>query len=211
LPGFWPAAQSLGVSRQTFETATRGLEPDLSLQDLDLPGRAPPPGQPEFIQSPADYVSEASISRLAEQGKRLAIEHRATLAGIERQSACRRMCARDLGARDRLRHLQAALQRRAGAATQAYIGKRKEKFREEFLLALKIVDEGHVKLADMKSSWAGAMGLTQFLPSEFYKYAVDFDGDGSATSGPRYRTRWRRPRSNSPPRAGSRVRAGPTR
>ena len=85
LAGLWPAAQSLGVSRQTFDTATRGLEPDLSLQDLDLPGRAPPPGQPEFIQSPADYVSEASISRLAEQGKRLAIEHRATLAGIERQ------------------------------------------------------------------------------------------------------------------------------
>ncbi len=63
-------------------------------------------------------------------------------------------------------------------ATQAYVGKRKEKFGEEFLLALKILQEGHIKLADMKSSWAGAMGLTQFLPSEFYKYAVDFDGDG---------------------------------
>jgi lytic murein transglycosylase len=63
-------------------------------------------------------------------------------------------------------------------ATQAYIGKRREKFQQEFLLALKILQEGHVRLADMKSSWAGAMGLTQFLPSEFYKYAVDFDGDG---------------------------------
>ena len=63
-------------------------------------------------------------------------------------------------------------------ATQAYLGKRKEKFREEFLFALKMVDDGVVKLADMKSSWAGAMGLTQFLPSDFYKYAVDFDGDG---------------------------------
>jgi hypothetical protein len=41
-----------------------------------------------------------------------------------------------------------------------------------------MLDEGHVKLADMRSSWGGAMGLTQFLPSEFYKYAVDFDGDG---------------------------------
>ena len=63
-------------------------------------------------------------------------------------------------------------------ATQAYFGKRKEKFREEFLLALKMLEDGSVKLADMKSSWAGAMGLTQFLPSDFYKYAVDFDGDG---------------------------------
>jgi lytic murein transglycosylase len=63
-------------------------------------------------------------------------------------------------------------------ATQAYFGKRKEKFQGEFLLALKMLEDGSVKLADMKSSWAGAMGLTQFLPSDFYKYAVDFDGDG---------------------------------
>ena len=63
-------------------------------------------------------------------------------------------------------------------ATQAYLGRRKEQFREEFLLALKMLQEGHVKLADMRSSWAGAMGHTQFLPSDFYKYAVDFDGDG---------------------------------
>jgi lytic murein transglycosylase len=65
-------------------------------------------------------------------------------------------------------------------ATQAYLGKRKDKFREEFLLALKMLDTGKVKLADMKSSWAGAMGLTQFLPSDYLKYAVDFEGRGYA-------------------------------
>ena len=65
-------------------------------------------------------------------------------------------------------------------ATQAYLGKRKDKFLNEFLLALKILDDGQVKLADMRSSWAGAMGLTQFLPSDYLKYAVDFDGDGRA-------------------------------
>jgi lytic murein transglycosylase len=63
-------------------------------------------------------------------------------------------------------------------ATQAYLGRRKEQFRQEFLLALKILQEGHVPLAGMRSSWAGAMGHTQFLPSEFYQHAVDFDGDG---------------------------------
>ena len=62
-------------------------------------------------------------------------------------------------------------------ATQAYIGKRKDFFRDEFLHALKMLQDG-VPRADMRSSWGGAMGLTQFLPSEFYKYAVDFDGDG---------------------------------
>ncbi len=63
-------------------------------------------------------------------------------------------------------------------ATQAYYGRRKDMFRQELLFAFKMLEEGHVKLADMRSSWGGAMGLTQFLPSEFYKYAVDFDGDG---------------------------------
>jgi lytic murein transglycosylase len=63
-------------------------------------------------------------------------------------------------------------------ATQAYYGRRKDMFRQELLYALKMLEEGHVKLADMRSSWGGAMGLTQFLPSEFYKHGVDFDGDG---------------------------------
>ena len=64
-------------------------------------------------------------------------------------------------------------------ATQAYTGKRKDFFRNEFLHALKMLQDG-VPRANMRSSWGGAMGLTQFLPSEFYKYAVDFDGDGRA-------------------------------
>src|SRR5258708_32212616 len=63
-------------------------------------------------------------------------------------------------------------------ATQAYLGRRKEQFREEFVRALRIVQEVHGPLAAMRSSWAGAMGHPQILPSGFYKYAVDMDGDG---------------------------------
>ena len=63
-------------------------------------------------------------------------------------------------------------------ATQAYMGKRKEMFRQEFLLALKILQDGQMTLADMRASRAGTMGLAQFLPSEFYKHGVYFDGDG---------------------------------
>src|SRR5437588_12731438 len=93
-PGFqkwlqelWPQAETLGVSRETFDAATRALEPDLTLPDLDLPGRegAPPRGQAEFVQTPADYIEEANIARLAEQGKRLAAQHHATLAAIEQK------------------------------------------------------------------------------------------------------------------------------
>jgi lytic murein transglycosylase len=63
-------------------------------------------------------------------------------------------------------------------ATQAYVGRRKDQYRPEFILALKMIGEALVERKDMRASWAGATGLTQFLPSEFYTHGVDFDGDG---------------------------------
>src|SRR5437667_9129806 len=187
-PGFqkwlqelWPQAETLGVSRETFEAGTRGLEPDLTLPDLDLPGRegAPPRGQAEFVQTPADYIKETTIANLAAQAKKLAAEHSRTLAAIEQQfgvpgSVLLASWGREtaFGGYRLPKHAITVL------ATQGYYGRRKDFFRQELLYAFKMLEEGHVKLADMRSSWGGAMGLTQFLPSEFYKYAVDFDGDG---------------------------------
>lgn len=63
-------------------------------------------------------------------------------------------------------------------ATLAYDSNRKEFFHKELLLALHILDEGHVSLKDFKGEWAGASGQPQFLPSSWVKYAVDYDGDG---------------------------------
>jgi membrane-bound lytic murein transglycosylase B len=63
-------------------------------------------------------------------------------------------------------------------ATMAYDGRRESFFKSEFFLALDILQQGHVKLADMKGSWAGAMGQSQFMPSAFMSYAQDGDGDG---------------------------------
>ncbi|MCX7115457.1 MAG: lytic murein transglycosylase [Gammaproteobacteria bacterium] len=63
-------------------------------------------------------------------------------------------------------------------ATLAYDSKRPEFFRHELFLALRILNEGHVSLSQFKGEWAGASGQPQFLPSSFFKYAVDYDGDG---------------------------------
>lgn len=181
LDGLWPEARQAGVSRRTFEMATRGLDPDLSLPDLLLPGRPEPPsrGQPEFLKTPADYLSEAALRRLAEQGRRLLTEHRATLARIERQYGVPPAIVLAIWGRETA-FGQNALGYNAirVLATQAYLGRRKDHFRQELLAAFKILEEGHVTLEKMRSSWAGAMGLTQLLPTEFYKYAIDFDGDG---------------------------------
>jgi len=181
LADLWPAAHALGVSRATFDGAVHGLEPNYSLPDLALPGRPEKqPQQPEFVQTPAQYLREPTFQRLAAQGKKYAAQYRDTLARIEKVfgvpgDVVLAIWARetDYGAE---RQPHDALQ---VLATQAYVGKRKDFFRNEFLQALKMLQDG-VPRANLRSSWGGAMGLTQFLPSEYYKYAVDFDGDGKA-------------------------------
>ena len=62
--------------------------------------------------------------------------------------------------------------------TLAYDPRRAAYFRRELLSALQILNEGHISHTDMKGSWAGAMGQSQFMPSSFLQYAQDFDGDG---------------------------------
>jgi lytic murein transglycosylase len=181
IASLWPEAQAEGVARASFDAETRGLEPDYKLPDLILPGRPATgaPSQAEFVQVPADYLKEASIARLAEEGQRLMAKYRPALTGIEERFGVPAPIVLAIWGRetdfgrytlpyDGLRVL----------ATQAYVGRRKEQYRTEFILALKLIGDGEVTRKDMRASWAGATGLTQFLPSEFYKHAVDFDGDG---------------------------------
>jgi lytic murein transglycosylase len=181
IASLWPEAQAAGVSRATFDAETRGLEPDYKLPDLILPGRPATgaPSQAEFVQVPADYVKEASIAALAVEGQRLMAKYREQLTAIEARFGVPATIMLAIWGRetdygrytlpyDAVRVL----------ATQAYVGRRKDTYRNEFILALKIIGDGDVARKDMRSSWAGATGLTQFLPSEFYKHGVDFDGDG---------------------------------
>jgi lytic murein transglycosylase len=181
IASLWPEAQAAGVSRATFDAETRGLEPDYKLPDLILPGRPATgaPSQAEFVQVPADYIKEASIIKLAEEGQRLMAKYRAPLTAIEQRFGVPGPVLLAIWGRetdfgrytlpyDGLRVL----------ATQAYVGRRKEQYRNEFILGLKLISDGEVTRKDMRASWAGATGLTQFLPSELYKHGVDFDGDG---------------------------------
>jgi lytic murein transglycosylase len=181
IQSLWPEAQALGVSRTTFDEATRGLKPDLKLPDLVIPGKpkAIPRGQPEFERTPAQYLSETSLARLSEQGRKLAAEHRTTLAAIEQRFGVPPAVILAIWGREtNFGHFKLPHNAIQVLATQAWLGRRKEMFRGEFLLALKILEEQHVARSAMKASWAGAMGHTQFLPTDFFKYGVDLDGDG---------------------------------
>src|SRR6266404_7684579 len=181
IASLWPEAQAAGVSRATFEAETRGLEPDYKLPDLILPGRPATgaPSQAEFVQVPADYLREASIVRLAAEGQRLMQKHQTALTAIEARFGVPATIMLAIWGRetDYGRYTLPDDTLRV-VATQAYVGRRKDQYRTEFILALKILGDGEVTRKDMRSSWAGATGLTQFLPSEYYKHGVDLDGDG---------------------------------
>jgi lytic murein transglycosylase len=181
IASLWPDVQKAGVSRATFDAETRGLEPDYKLPDLLLPGRPATgaPSQAEFVQVPADYIKDASIARLATEGQRLMQQHRATLAAIEQRFGVPGSIILAIWGRetdygrytlpyDALRVL----------ATQAYVGRRKEQYRGEFIEGLKLIQHGDVTRKNFRASWGGATGLTQFLPSELAKHGIDFDGDG---------------------------------
>jgi lytic murein transglycosylase len=180
LEGVWPEAKEAGVSRHVFDSAVQGLTPDFSLPDLILPGRetVPERGQAEFTQPAQAYVNPTTLSNLAAQGRALLAQHKPTLERIEREIGVDRYGLLAIWGREtafgtyKLPHDAMRV-----LATQAYVGRRKELFRTEFVAGLKMLAAG-VPRADMKASWAGAVGLTQFMPTEFFKNGVDFDGNG---------------------------------
>jgi lytic murein transglycosylase len=181
LEGLWPEAKAKGVGRATFDRAFRGLEPDLTLPDLLLAGRpeATSRGQAEFIRPPQDYLAKAQLQRLATEGRALQTRHARTLDKAEQELGVERAIILAIWGREtafgghKLPHSAIRV-----LATQAFTGRRKDLFRGELIFALKMLEDRIATVETMRSSWAGAMGLTQFMPSEFYASAHDLDGDG---------------------------------
>lgn len=176
-----PDALSRGISGAVFDREMAGVVPDLSAPDLVRPGQEAlsSKGQAEFTVAPQDYLSEKRLLALATEGRALAKRHAAALDAVESRVGVDRHAVLAIWGRetafgsykpkhDAIRAL----------ATQAYLGRRKDMFRDELLHALKLIEDGRVRRAEMRASWAGAMGLTQFMPSEFYSSAIDLDGDG---------------------------------
>ncbi len=178
----WPQAQALGVSRPVFDAAFKDLNLDWSLPDLDqkFTGKPeePPQRQAEF-QAPANYFDEASIAALAGRGRAEARRWRPVLKRIEKRYGVPGDILIALWARES-NYGRAAIPYDAvrTLATLSFMGRRPETFRPELLATLEILQRGHVRRSEMKSSWAGAMGLMQMLPSQVLSEAVDFDGDG---------------------------------
>ena len=179
--GLWLDARAMGISRDVFDRAFKGVRPDLSLPDLVRPGEKPRPGigQAEFSKTPQQYMAASYMSRLVQKGRQLLSRHGRTLSKIQARFGVPRQVVLAIWGREtaygsyKLRHYAIR-----ALATQAFMGRRKELFRKELLFALKMLQDKVARLSDMRSSWAGALGLTQTMPSEFDKFTVDMDGDG---------------------------------
>jgi membrane-bound lytic murein transglycosylase B len=168
----WPDAAQRGFSRATFEHFTAGLTPDLSIMDkLDA--------QPEFTKSTWDYLDVLVSDERIARGREMLTQYAPTFAAVERAYGVDpAIIAAIWGVESNYGTLGGDRPVIRSTATLACVGRRQDYFREEFLSTLEILARGDVPAERLVGSWAGAFGPTQFMPSSFKRYAVDFDGDG---------------------------------
>lgn len=174
-------AIAFGIKPDVFDRALADLRPDYSLPDLvrAKTKRRRAKGQAEFVRPPQAYLSRKLLASLASRGRQLMSKHREALKQIEREIGVAPAAVLAIWGREtafggyRLRHnaLRALV-------TQAYAGRRPRVFRRELFHALKLVQDGIGSTARLRSSWAGAIGLTQFMPSEYESLAYDLNRDG---------------------------------
>lgn len=180
----WPAARANGVSRATFDQAFRGVSPNLKLPDLVLPGQKPQTPktqhQAEF-GSPGNYFAENTVRGVSAGGRARAGTHARTLSAIEAATGVPPGIVLAIWGRESgFGRAKISYDAFEVLGTKAFLATRKAMFREEVLAALVMAERGRIPPRSMKSSWAGALGQPQFMPSNYLKYAVDGDGDGRA-------------------------------
>ncbi len=164
-------ATALGISQQTLDAALSELEPDARVIELD---RYQPEGLLTFDEYMESRVPESLIARAQEKY----VEHRPLLEAIaSHYEFDAEYIVAVWAVETRFGSYTGGFDVIAAVATLAFDGRRSAFFRHELFHALKILDEGHIARADMTGSWAGAMGQSQFMPSSFNLFAVDWDLD----------------------------------
>ena len=165
-------ALSLGISAATFDAAFSGIEPIPRVIELDR-------SQPEVTITFAQYLERVVPESRVELGRKLLAKHRDLLEPIGREYGVPpRFIVALWGIETSFGNFLGGFPVIGALATLAHDGRRSAYFRGELLDALRILEDGHIAPDAMVGSWAGAMGQSQFMPSSFVRYAVDYDGDG---------------------------------
>jgi lytic murein transglycosylase len=172
IDGLWPQAARRGISRASFEQHAARLEPEVKIMDFV-------DAQPEFTKAFWDYVDLLVTDERIARGRELLQQHASAFEAVERAYGVdRHVIAAIWGIETKYGAIAGERPVIRSTATLACVGRRQAYFKDEFLAALEILHRGDIRAEQLKGSWAGAFGLTQFMPTAFKRYAVDFDGDG---------------------------------
>lgn len=170
ISAFRPRALEAGLSASTFDSALRGVEFNPRVVERDR-------NQNEFTKTIWDYLDTAVSEDRVALGLKAIARHRDLLERIEAEYGVEKeVVAAIWGLESAYGTYRGDLPVLGSLATLAYEGRRGAFFEAELIAALRIVEGGHV--GRFVGSWAGASGHTQFMPSSWEAFAVDFDGDG---------------------------------
>lgn len=174
LSELWSDAQRRGIPRVVFKQAFQGFE--ISPRIIDLTRK-----QPESVSTVQDYIDKRVSVQRVDTGRSKLLDNSTTLDRIERAYGVpSEVIVAIWGLETNYGGFLGGSNVVHALATLAHEGYRGNYFRDELMTALEIVRDGHIRSNEMVGSWAGAMGQTQFMPSSFIRYAVDFDEDGRA-------------------------------
>jgi len=168
----WPQAEARGVSRSAFEKAFASYSYQPKVMELTRK-------QPEFSQTVQQYLAKRVTDGQASKGRAMRKEWNQTLTGAQQRWGVQPEIVLAIwGMETNFGGFMGGENTVHALATLTEGGYRTSFFREELLTALRIISDGHVSADNMTGSWAGAMGHTQFMPTSFMRYAVDYNGDG---------------------------------
>jgi len=172
LAGVRRDAAARGIRAATLDAALRDAQFLPHVIELDRK-------QPERTMTFTEYMAKVVTAQRKEDARRHLAENRALLDAIWRRYAVEPSIIVSLwGLESDFGRLPGNFPVISALATLSYDGRRSAYFRSELMAALRILDQGHIRVEEMTGSWAGAMGQCQFMPSSFLDYAVDYDGDG---------------------------------
>ena len=170
--GMWPDAARRGITQANFERFTAGLEPDLRIMDLM-------DSQPEFTKAIWDYLDILVNDNRLAKGREILTKYKPQFDAAEKAYGVDRYAIAAIwGIESNYSTQMGDRNVVQSTATLACVGRRQAYFKDEFLTALEILNRGDLRPEQMRGSWAGAFGPTQFMPTAFKRYAVDGDGDG---------------------------------
>jgi membrane-bound lytic murein transglycosylase B len=165
-------ASQKGISDVTLDAALSGIKPIPRVVELDRK-------QPEFTLTFDQYMNRVVPRSRVEKGRKRLAENKAILTEVSKKFGVPpQFLVAFWGIETDFGRVTGGFKVIPALATLAYDGRRSAFFRKELLLALQIINGGHIKADVMVGSWAGAMGQPQFMPSSFTGYAVDYDKDG---------------------------------